>query len=102
MKKIKLRVKAVDAGVEVKAIITHPMHTGRVKDKESGELIPAHFIEDVNFTANDKAILTCNWGGSISKNPYTSFTYPGKSGDVVKLSWKDNKGETGEAEATVK
>lgn len=102
MNTIKLRAKAIETGVEVKAIITHPMHTGRVKDKESGELIPAHYIENVTVMANDLAILTCNWGGSIAKNPYTGFIYPGKAGDVIKLSWKDNKGETGEAETTVK
>jgi len=30
--------------IEIKALITHPIETGLRKDKETGEVIPAHFI----------------------------------------------------------
>ncbi len=103
-KKFKTRLKAKLKGdkVNIKAIVSHPMETGRRKDKKTGEKIPAHFINEVIVTANDKTLLTADWSGTISKNPYLSFNYAGKSGDKVKLSWKDNQGNTGEAEKTVK
>jgi sulfur-oxidizing protein SoxZ len=102
--KFKTRLKAKMKGgkVNVKAIVSHPMETGRRKDKKTGEKIPAHFINEVTVSANDKTLLTADWSSTVSKNPYLSFNYAGKSGDKIKLSWKDNKGNTGEAEKTVK
>ena len=100
--KTRLKVKMKDGKVNVKAIMSHPMETGRRKDKKTGEKIPALFINEVVVTANDKTVLTAEWSSGVSKNPYLSVNYAGKSGDKVKISWKDNKGNTGEAEKTVK
>lgn len=100
--KTRLKVKLKDGKVNVKAIMSHPMETGRRKDKKTGEAIPAHFINEVVVTANEKTILTTDWTSGVSKNPYLSMSYAGKSGDKVKLSWKDNQGNTGEAEKAVK
>jgi sulfur-oxidizing protein SoxZ len=102
--KFKTRLKAKMKGdkVNVKAIVSHPMETGRRKDKKTGEKIPAHFINEVVVSANGKTLLTADWSSTVSKNPYLSFNYAGKSGDKVTLSWKDNKGNSGEAEKTVK
>lgn len=104
MAKFKTRLKAKLKGdkVNIKAIVSHPMETGRRKDKKTGDKIPAHYISEVIVTANDKTLLTADWSGSVSKNPYLSFNYAGKSGDKIKLSWKDNQGNTGEAEKAVK
>ena len=100
--KTRLKVKMKDGKVNVKAIMSHPMETGRRKDKKTGEKIPELYINEVVVTANDKTVLTADWASSVSKNPYLSVNYAGKSGDKVKISWKDNKGNTGEAEKTVK
>ena len=104
MAKFKTRLKAKLKGekVNIKAIVSHPMETGRRKDKKTGDKIPAHYINEVIVSANDKTLLTADWSGSVSKNPYLSLNYAGKSGDKIKLSWKDNQGNTGEAEKTVK
>jgi sulfur-oxidizing protein SoxZ len=99
--KTRLKVKEKDGMVNVKAIISHPMLTGLTKDKK-GEKIPAHYINEVVVTANDEVVMTANWGGAVSKDPYISFDYVGKSGDVVKLSWADNQENKGEAEKKVK
>ena len=100
--KTRLKAKMKDGKVNIKAIMSHPMETGRRKDKKTGEKIPALFINEVTVTANDKTVLSAEWTSGVSKNPYLSVNYAGKSGDKVKLSWKDNKGNTGEAEKTVK
>ena len=99
--KTRLKVKEKDGKVNVKAIISHPMLTGLTKDKK-GEKIPAHYINEVVVTANEKVVMTANWGGAVSKDPYISFDYAGKSGDVVKLAWTDNQDNKGEAEKKVK
>ena len=101
MSSIKLKAKAEGDSVEVKALMTHPMETGQRKDKKTGELIPAHYIEGVVVTANDKTIMTAKWGTSVSKNPYLAFSYKGAKGDKLKLTWKDNKGESDSADAEV-
>lgn len=86
---------------EVKALIKHPMETGQRKNSK-GEKIPAHYIQEVEVTANDKVVMQAEWGTAVSKNPYISFSYKGASGDKIKLTWKDNKGETDSKEAAVK
>lgn len=102
MSSIKLRTKAADGTVEVKALIKHPMETGLRKDKKTGEKIPAHFIKEVVVTANDTEVMSADWNFSISKNPYLSFSYKGAVGDKVKLTWTDNQDKTESKETTVK
>ena len=103
MSSIKMRAKSKDGVTTVKALISHPMETGLRKDKKTGKKIPAHFIQEVVCEHKGNNVLTANWSGSISKNPYLSFRFSGAAaGDTVKLSWVDNKGGKDSAEATIK
>jgi sulfur-oxidizing protein SoxZ len=103
MASIKMRAKVDDGVTTIKALISHPMDTGLVKDKKTGQTIPAHFIQEVVCKHKDTTVLTANWGAAISKNPYLSFKFKGAAaGDTVSLSWVDNKGEKDSAEATIK
>jgi sulfur-oxidizing protein SoxZ len=103
MASIKMRAKITDGVTTVKVLISHPMDTGLVKDKKTGEKIPAHFIQEVVCKHKDTTVMTANWGGAISKNPYLSFKFTGAAaGDKVSLSWVDNKGEKDSAEAAIK
>lgn len=97
---IKLRTKEKSGKVQVKALITHPMDTGLMRTKK-GDKIPAHYINEVMVEANGEAIMTANWTGSISKNPFISFDYAGVKGDMVKLTWKDNEGKSDSLEKKV-
>ncbi|TVO75516.1 thiosulfate oxidation carrier complex protein SoxZ [Sedimenticola selenatireducens] len=97
---IKIRAKIKEDEVTVKALMTHPMETGNRKDSK-GATIPAHFIQEVTCASAGKDILTADWSGGISKNPYISFKYKGASaGDDLTLTWVDNLGNT--ESATVK
>lgn len=99
MSSIKIRAKDSKGITTVKALINHPMETGQRKDKKTGKLIPAHFIQNVVCEHNGKKVLDAHWGTAISKNPYLSFRIKGaSSGDELKLSWTDN---TGQADSTV-
>ena len=98
---IKIKAQLKDDVTTVKALMTHAMETGARKDGD-GKLIPAHFIQEVSCEAGGKKLLTAFWSGGVSKNPYLSFKYKGgKKGDVLKLSWVDNKGESASTEAEV-
>ncbi len=102
-KSIKVRAKLKGGETVVKALISHAMETGQRKDKKTGKKIPAHFIQEVTCTHNGTEVLTADWGTAISKNPYLSFKFSGaKAGDVLKMSWVDNKGESDSVEAKIK
>ncbi len=100
-KAIKIRAKLKGDVVTVKALMTHPMETGARKDKKTGKLIPAHFIQEVVCTSGGKTRMTAYWSGGVSKNPYLSFKFKGGAkGDDLTLSWVDNTGK--KASETVK
>ena len=103
MASIKIRAKSKNGVTTVKALMSHPMETGLRKDKKTGEKIPAHHITEVTAEHNGNVVLTANWGGAISKNPYLSFKFNGgTSGDKIKITWVDNKGEGDSLEAAIK
>ncbi len=87
--------------VKIKTLIKHPMESGLRKDKATGEVIPAHFIESVNVEYLGKTVLKTTWTGGISKNPYFSFALRATETGDVKVTWKDNKGESFQASAKV-
>jgi sulfur-oxidizing protein SoxZ len=102
MASIKIRAKLSGDVTTVKTLIKHPMDTGLVKDKKTGNVIPAHFIQEVTCEHGGNKVMTAMWGAAVSKNPYLSFKFTGaKAGDTIKLSWVDNKGESDSAETQV-
>ncbi len=102
-KGIKIRAKAKGNVATIKALISHPMETGGRKDKKTGKVIPAHFIQQITVSLNGEDALTGHWSGGVSKNPYISVKVAGaKQGDTVGIAWVDNKGGSDSAEAKVK
>ena len=65
-----IRVRATNNGdiTEVQALIQHPMDTGLVKDPK-GEVIPAHYIQQLTFECNGKDVFVADWGTAVSKDP---------------------------------
>ena len=55
-KPMRIRAKASNGKTNVRALMAHPMEGGQRKDG-SGNLIPAHFITDVEATHNGKTVL---------------------------------------------
>lgn len=103
MASIKIRAKAKDGVTTVKTLMSHPMETGTRKDSKTGKNIPAHFITEVTAEHNGNKIMTANWSGGISKNPYMSFRFKdGAAGDTIRISWVDNQGKSDSDEATIK
>jgi len=98
----KIRTRTQEGAVEVLVLVTHPMETGMRKDKASGAVIPAHFIQELSIELNGKPMANASLGIGVSENPLLGFrSKTAKNGDKIKVTWKDNKGETGTAEAKV-
>ncbi len=103
MASIKIRAKAKDGVTTVKTLMSHPMETGTRKDSKTGKNIPAHFITEVTAEHNGSKVMTANWSGGISKNPYMSFKFKGgAAGDTIRISWVDNQGKSDSDEAEIK
>ncbi len=101
-KPVKLKGKIKNGVAEMKALMPHPMETGTRRDS-SGDLVQAHYIESVTCEHNGVVALKADWGPSVSKNPYFAFKFlNATSGDKVKVSWIDNRGETADKEITLK
>ncbi|MDA1107773.1 MAG: thiosulfate oxidation carrier complex protein SoxZ [Proteobacteria bacterium] len=99
---IKIRATLEGEITTVKAQIIHVMETGLFKNRTTGELIPAHFIQEVTCAHNGKVLLSAEWGIAVSKNPYIAFSFSGgKKGDAIKLTWLDNQGGTDSIETTI-
>ncbi len=99
-----MKIRATMAGdvADIKVLMNHPMETGLRKDAKTGQLVPAHFIQEVTATVNGAKVLDASFGTGISKNPYLGFKVKGaKAGDKVNISWLDNTGDKNSAEATV-
>ena len=101
-KTIKMRIRKQDDEVIVKALIKHPMETGFRIDKETGETIPAHFIQTVVGEYEGKKVFTAYWGTGVSKNPFISFRFKEREeSKAVKLSWFDNQGQSDSLEVAI-
>ncbi|UHD14792.1 MULTISPECIES: thiosulfate oxidation carrier complex protein SoxZ [Thiocapsa] len=102
MSDIKIRAKLKDGETEVKCLMSHPMETGLRKDSKTGELVPAHFIQEVVCKSKDQVVMTANWSGGVSKNPYLAFKFAGgAAGDPIEVTWTDNMGETQSATSEI-
>ena len=92
---IKIRTKRMQGHTQVRTLIAHPMETGRNKNEETGELIPALYIQELTVRHKGKIVASIVLGPSISKNPYFAFQLKGgESGDEIIISWLDNKGNS--------
>ena len=102
-KPIKIRAKVKGDVAEVKALMPHDMESGRRRDVETDEIVPAHYITDVVAEHNGEVVLTAYWGTAVSKNPYLAFSFKGAvAGDTIKIRWVDNFGDNSKGEAVFK
>lgn len=100
---MKVKAKTKDGVTRVRILAKHPMETGRRTNKESGELIPAKYIQELTCEYNGNVVFLAQLGTSVSQNPYLSFSFNGgEKGQVINLRWNDNTGDSMEKEAIIK
>lgn len=102
MSSIKIRTKRLEGKTQIRILIVHPMEHGRNKDKQTGALIPAHFIQELTVKHNDNYIVSSNMAGSIAKDPYFAFMLNGgNEHDKITVSWEDNLGNSDSVDAFI-
>ena len=97
MAKIKPRVKvpkkaAAGAIVEIKALISHPMHTGRAKNKKTGKKIPRKKINKFIASYNGQEVFVANFEPAVSANPYIAFPFKAIESGAFKFTWVEDGG----------
>jgi sulfur-oxidizing protein SoxZ len=102
MSSIKIRSKRKDGYTQIRTLIAHPMETGRRREV-NGEIVPAHYIQELTIKYNDKVLASGVMGAGISKDPYFAFKVKGgAAGDKISITWIDNLGNEDQAESIVK
>lgn len=97
--KIKIRSLRTADYTELKILLDHPMENGRNRDSITGQLIPAHFIQQLDISLNGNPIIQAKLGGSMAKQPFFTFRLlQSEPSDKVKVQWHDNLGLTGSEE----
>lgn len=98
---IKIRAKLLGSDTDLRILINHPMETGNRKD-DKGVLVPAHFIQSLRVTHNDRLLVDAAYGVGVAQNPYLRLRLLGaKVGDRISVAWQDNRGGKDSAEAQV-
>ena len=97
MSSIKPRVKvpkevSIDEIIEIKTLIRHPMHSGRMKDTK-GNTIPKQIINAFSAKFNGQEVFKMDLEASISTNPYIVFQYKAKESGTFDFEWLDDNGE---------
>ncbi len=99
---IKLRFKAKADGdvVKVKGLVKHPMISYDMAKAKGGE---ANFLTYMKAEHNGEIVFEASTSQFLSKNPVVKFAFKGaKSGDSVKISVEDLKGEKSSKEFKIK
>jgi sulfur-oxidizing protein SoxZ len=98
----KIRTKTQDGVTDVLVLVSHPMETGLRTDPKTKEKIPPHFIQKMSFFLNGKEVTSADLGTAVSKDPLIGIKLKGaKPGAKLKVTWSDNKGESGSEETTI-
>lgn len=90
---IRYRDGESDEAKPVQVVISHPNNSGLQMDLKTRGYIPAHYVEKMLITLDDKVLMSVDTGISISEDPSIRFVLPaGQSGHgVLKAVVTDNK-----------
>ena len=96
MTKVKPRVKVpktAEAGeiVEIKTLISHPMHSGRAVDGD-GNLIPRRIIHSFRASFNGTEVMSVNLRPSVSANPFFTFPFKVTGSGTFDFIWVEDDG----------
>jgi len=92
---VKIKPKKYKEGdiVKVSFMVQHPMETGMAKDKETGKVKPAHYIEDITFSFDGEPFTKMKVWESISADPFFSVQYKIVKAGKITVDYSDNLGE---------
>lgn len=100
---LKVKAKASGGRTKVKMMAKHIMESGQRKDKKTGALIPAKFLQELKIEHAGKVVFVANMGTAVSKNPYIAFNFSGGAkGEELVMTWTENTGATASEKAKIK
>ncbi|WP_133718997.1 quinoprotein dehydrogenase-associated SoxYZ-like carrier [Methylocaldum gracile] len=82
-------------------LISHPNITGLQMDQLTRMIKPAHFVEELKVSFNDKPVLTAQTDIAISADPNFRFYFVPETAGELKAEIRDNKGNQFSATQTV-
>lgn len=84
---IRMRQPTVGEPVQAQVIVSHPNYSGLQFDQKNRKYIPAHFVDNIDISYNDKTLIKVESGISLSEDPSVRFTFtpdePGKLKAVI-------------------
>ncbi|MGB0466601.1 MAG: thiosulfate oxidation carrier complex protein SoxZ [Pontibacterium sp.] len=100
---LKVKAKASGSKTKVKMMAKHIMESGQRKDKKTGQLIPAKFLQEIKVEYAGKVVFVANMGTAVSKNPYIAFNFAGGAkGEELVMTWTENTGTSATEKAKIK
>jgi len=86
---ITARAKQKGDYTQVRITVTHPMRGAGCNDN----LDAPHFIQEIRCLYRKQLVISGYCGPGLSENPYFAFRFKGaRRGDMITISWVDNKG----------
>lgn len=93
---VSIRTRMADEVTYIDMRVSHPMENGSRKDA-AGVVIPSWYLTNMDLYHNDVRVGALELGPLVSRNPAISVVLNGGvEGDLVKVTWIDNRGEIGE------
>jgi len=97
MAKVKPRVKVpktaeVGELIEIKTLISHPMHSGRAVDGD-GKLIPRRIINSFRASFNGTVVMSVDLNPSVSANPFFTFPFTVTESGTFDFVWVEDGGK---------
>lgn len=89
--KMKIKAKEKAGVVKAKVSISHEMLT---YDQAKKKGVEADFITHITGTVGDKVVYDVSTSQFLSKNPLVKFSFAGKKGDELKITYTQLKGES--------
>lgn len=96
MGKMKLRQfpePAMSQVQELQLMIRHPNNSGFQRDPITQYFIPAHFVEKLSISQDDRLILAMEGGISISEDPNFRFDFKANGPGEIKVEATDTDGK---------
>ena len=106
MAKVKARVKvqkkaSVGEVIEIKTLISHPMHSGRAVDAD-GKTIPRNIIKSFTVKFNGKQVFDVDLKPSVASNPFVVFPFRVTEAGTFDFIWVEDGGKEYKASKNMK
>jgi sulfur-oxidizing protein SoxY len=88
---IRMREATVGEPVQAQVIVSHPNYSGLQYDQQNRKYIPAHYVNDIDISYNNKTLVKVEAGISMSEDPSVRFTFTPDQHGKLKAVVRDSK-----------